>query len=271
PSPDYQWFYDPEWSYTTQQITAYEEAIFDHLYQNIGRGAIFNEMWHDYSITTQPQRPKERIVNERNLAFYDAMRAKFATHDIYCPTPDDLGHKLRAMAQWNYGWTSSGNKLEMRLDLSAVHLDEVADFTGGMGIKIENSGDYIQKVTINGVPHRAFHDRVVILPNLAKGPNIIKVELGPLPPQMSHLRFVSKRMPAIRETAGGLEVELLTKSKAKFAFYAAEPCVLLNADWQEWNRQNNRILNGYVTSDRSVLLKLLTKTDFRITRANLPV
>ena len=28
PSPDYQWFYDPTWSYTTQQITAYEESIF---------------------------------------------------------------------------------------------------------------------------------------------------------------------------------------------------------------------------------------------------
>ncbi|MGH7491841.1 MAG: hypothetical protein ACREOO_05555 [bacterium] len=58
PSPDYQWFYDPTWSYTTAQITAYEEAIFDHLYNNIGRGVIFNEMWHDYSITTQPQSKK---------------------------------------------------------------------------------------------------------------------------------------------------------------------------------------------------------------------
>jgi hypothetical protein len=29
PSPDYQWFYDPTWSYTTAQITSYQEAIRD--------------------------------------------------------------------------------------------------------------------------------------------------------------------------------------------------------------------------------------------------
>jgi uncharacterized membrane protein len=31
PNMDYQWFYDPSWSYTTEQITTYEEAIFDHM------------------------------------------------------------------------------------------------------------------------------------------------------------------------------------------------------------------------------------------------
>src|SRR5574341_907172 len=96
PSPDYQWFNDPTWSYTTAQIAAYEEAIFDHLYERLGRGVLFNEMWHDYSITTQPQSKKDRIINESNIAFYDAMKAKFASRKIYCPTPEELGHKLRA-------------------------------------------------------------------------------------------------------------------------------------------------------------------------------
>ncbi|MBZ5658699.1 MAG: hypothetical protein LAO56_25950, partial [Acidobacteriia bacterium] len=54
PHPDYQWFYDPTWSYTTAQITANEEAIFDHMFHNVGRGVIFNEMWHDYSISSAP-------------------------------------------------------------------------------------------------------------------------------------------------------------------------------------------------------------------------
>ncbi|HEX9652466.1 MAG TPA: hypothetical protein VGA99_02045, partial [bacterium] len=139
PSPDYQWFNDPSWSYTTQQIAAYEEAIFDHLYDNIGRGVIFNEMWHDYSITTQPQKEKERIVNKSNIEFYDAMKAKFATHRIYCPTPEDLGHKLRAMAQWDYSWTVMNDKVDIMLDLSHVRLDTIPYFTGGMGLKIENT------------------------------------------------------------------------------------------------------------------------------------
>ncbi|MBN2367239.1 MAG: hypothetical protein JXL67_13805, partial [Calditrichaeota bacterium] len=144
PSPDYQWFYDPTWSYTTQQITAYEEAIFDHMFQNIGRGVIFNEMWHDYSITSQAQYGKDRIMNENNIAMYDAMRAKFATNDIYAPQPEELGNKLRAMSQWNYEWKLAANKINLTLDLSDVLLDTVSEFTGGMGIRINNTNDYIQ-------------------------------------------------------------------------------------------------------------------------------
>lgn len=271
PSPDYQWFYDPEWSYTTQQITAYEEAIFDHLYHGIGRGAIFNEMWHDYSITTQPQREKERIVNESNIAFYDAMKTKFATHEIYCPTPEDLGHKLRAMAQWDYQWKSQFGKMEIQLDLGNVLMEEVADFTGGMGLKIENSSDYIRSVKINGVAHFAFGKDLVILPNLLKGKNDITVIFDKQPPQMPHLQFVSKRMPAIRQTESGLEVDLLTKSKAKFRFKAHEPFVLLNADWQQWNRNYDYMLNGYVTTDRTIKLHRLQQPGFWITRCTLPI
>jgi hypothetical protein len=42
---------------------------------------------------------------------------------------------------------------------------------------------------------------------------------------------------------------------------------LLNADWQEWNREGDGMLNGFVTSDRKLILKKITKRDFRITRA----
>ncbi len=112
PSPDYQWFYDPTWSYTTQQITAYQEAIFDHLYENIGRGVIYNQMWHDYSIISQSQYGKDRIMNENNIAMYDAIKSKFATHDIYCPNTSGLTQKLRSLAQWNYRWKSSAHTIE---------------------------------------------------------------------------------------------------------------------------------------------------------------
>ena len=87
PSPDYQWFYDGTWSYTTAQITAYEEEIFDHMYNNVRHGVIFDEMWHDYSITAihdvEPPRTQAmrengtRIINSSNIALYDAMKAKF--------------------------------------------------------------------------------------------------------------------------------------------------------------------------------------------------
>ncbi len=271
PSPDYQWFYDPMWSYTTAQVTAYEEAIFDHLYNNIGRGVIFNEMWHDYSITTQPQSKKDRIVNESNIAFYEAMKAKFATVRIYCPTPEDLGHKLRAMAQWDYSWNTTANQIEMKLDLSKVLLDTIPHFTGGMGIKIDNTVQRIQKVVINGQPHYAFNDHLIILPNLMKGVNTVSATLGMSPAQEPLLTFVSKRMPAIEKKADGLEFRLLTKSKAKFNLYAPEPFILLHADWQEWDRKGDEVLNGYVTSDRRLLLKKTEKADFVISRATVAI
>ncbi len=271
PSPDYQWFYDPSWSYTTQQITAYEEAIFDHMFGNIGNGVLFNEMWHDYSITSQPQHDKERIMNKKNIAFYDAIKAKFATNDIYCPTPVDLTNKLRAMAQWNYSWNSAGNKLEMTLDLSNVRVDTIPYFIGGMGIRVENSGEFIQSVKINGQEHYAFSDRVVILPNLKKGPNKIEVMLGPDRPTKPHLAYISKRMPEIRQNGDALQFSVLTKSKARFHFYTKSGHVLLNADWQEWNRKNDNLLRAYVTSDRKPVLKKLKNSDFMLTRATLPV
>ena len=110
PHPDYQWFYDPTWSYTTAQITANEEAIFDHMFHNVGRGVIFNEMWHDYSISSAPvhEGKDKRITNENNFPFYEAMKTKFGTLPIYCPEPQELAQKLRAMAQWNYSWKGIG-------------------------------------------------------------------------------------------------------------------------------------------------------------------
>jgi uncharacterized membrane protein len=271
PSPDYQWFYDPSWSYTTQQITAYEEAIFDHMFGNIGRGVLFNEMWHDYSITSQPQHNKERIINKKNIAFYDGMRTKFASSDIYCPTPVDLTNKLRAMAQWDYSWNATDDKLEMTLDLTKVRADTIPYFTGGMGVRIENSAKFIQSVKINGNDHYAFSDRVVILPNLKKGPNKIEVILGQDRPRQPHLTYISKRMPEISKNGDELQFAVLTKSKARFHLYSESGYILLNADWQEWDRKGDNLLRAYVTSDRKPILKKLKNAEFTLRRATLAV
>ena len=270
PSPDYQWFYDPTWSYTTAQITAYEEAIFDHLFDNIGRGVIFDEMWHDYSITSQKYSPKDRIINESNIAMYDAIKTKFATHRIYCPTPEDLGHKVRAMAQWDYSWKSSNDRIETTLNLSNVRSDTIHHFTGGMGIRIENSDCVIQTVVINGDDYPGFTDNLVILPNLRKGENKIVVALGTHSPETPRLTYVSKLMPALKKSGNRLEMDVRTKSKARFSFAVKSPFVLLNSDWQEWNRDAPGVLNGFVTSDSKVILQSL-ENDFFITNTNVRI
>jgi hypothetical protein len=281
PSPDYQWFYDGSWSYTTQQIVAYEEAIFDHMYENVGRGVIFDEMWHDYAITAihdvEPPRTQSmresgsRIINRSNIALYDAMKSKFLVNDIYCPGPVDLSQKLKAMARWNYNWKFDKNQLNIELDLSDVMGEEIANYTGGMGIKIENTNSCIQSVIINGEPHFAFADHMVILPNLNNGVNRIQVMLGSEPADVSRLIYTSKRMPDVKKSNLGLETQFLTKSKAKFSFNVKKPFILLNSDFQEWNRMGDNILKGYVTTDRHVVLAEHSRSDFYITRATLPI
>jgi hypothetical protein len=232
PSPDYQWFYDPSWSYTTAQITAYQEEIFDHMFDHIGRGIIYNQMWHDYSITSQPQHGKTRIMNKNNLAMYDAIKTKFATRDIYCPTPRELTNKLRAMAQWDYSWESSENKVRLTLDLSPVKIDTVPYFTGGMGLNLDNTDQYIQKVTINQKDYFGFKDRLVILPDLQKGRNTIEILLGPQRSHQSRLTYISKHMPAIGKSGDDLIVTVKTRCRARLHFYCESGYILLNSDGQ---------------------------------------
>jgi hypothetical protein len=281
PAPDYQWFYDGSWSYTTQQVTAYEEAIFDHMYHTVQRGVIFNEMWHDYAMTaihdvepprTQAMRENgSRIINKSNIALYDAMKAKFLIHDIYCPGPIDLSYKLRAMARWKYNWKFDKDKLNIELDLSAVGDQMIAEYTGGMGIRIDNTNAYIKSVLINGEPYFAFTNQMIILPNLKNNINRIQVKLDSKPSDDSRLIYVSKRMPSIKRVNNRLEVWILTKSKAKFSFKVEQPFILLNSDYQEWNRKGDNILRGYVTSDRQIVLTKHPRRDFFITRATLPI
>jgi hypothetical protein len=68
-------------------------------------------------------------------------------------------------------------------------------------------------------------------------------------------------MPEIRSNGNELEVKLLTKSKARFGFHAPAGSIVLNADWFEWNRKGDHSLNGYVTSDRTIILKQLQTKD----------
>ncbi len=271
PSPDYQWFYDPSWSYTTAQITAYEEAIFDHLFSGIGHSVLFDQMWHDYSITSQPQHGKERIVNESNIAMYDGLRVKFSALPIYCPEPEDLGHKLRAMAQWDYYFVPDGNRLDVRIDLGNVRLDTIPHFTGGMGLAVENTEATIRRVTVNDRPHFAFRDRVVILPNLRKGMNSIRIDLDPYPDPGPRLTYVSKRMPWIEKKGEDLEVRILTRARARFEFKAGRGVILLNADEQEWDRQGDQALTGSVFSDRTLVLRKLKNSGWALRKCGFPV
>ncbi len=179
--------------------------------------------------------------------------------------------KLRARARWSGSWEAANERMRVTLDLSQADSAALEQYAGGMGIRVENYGGRIQSVTINGKEHPAFSDDVVILPNLNPSTNKIEIRLGRDPVRSSHLTYVSKRMPIIRVADGEIEVSVLTRSKARFSFYAEKPSVLLNADWQEWNRLGDMMLHGYVTSDRQVVLREHENDGFRIVRSTLPI
>ena len=273
PHPDYQWFYDPTWSYTTAQITANEEAIFDHMFHNVGRGVIFNEMWHDYSISSAPvhEGKDKRITNQNNFPFYEAMKTKFGTLPIYCPEPQELAQKLRAMAQWNYSWKASDNSIEMTLDLSSLRLNDTAESLGGMGIRVENTRQFIHSVLIDGRVHPAFDDHLLILPNLTPGKkHSITIKLGAQPTTAPHLTYLSKQMTEAAPTPTGLAFNVKAKSKARFSIAVAQPAIVLNADWQEWDDSNGHI-KGFVRSDRRIELVQVQTSGFHLTRASAPI
>ncbi len=271
PSPDYQWFYDPTWSYTTQQITAYEESIFDHLYSNIRRGVIFNQMWHDYSITSQPQYGQDRIINANNLAMYDAIKTKFMNSEIYCPEPEDLRYKLCIMAQSNYDWSVDGNEINFELDMNSVGLDSAFQFTGGMAVRINNSFKKINKVFINGEEHFAFNDELVILPNLTGTKADIKIILADTESIEPHLTYISKRIQSIAKTEDELQFSTLTKSKSKFSLKAPYGYILINADRFEYSSKNSNEIVGYVNSDRNISLKKIQLDDFSVIKSTVQI
>jgi hypothetical protein len=217
------------------------------------------------------QKKPERIKNTYNLPMYEAIREKFASFPVYCPEPFELTKKILAAAHCDYEWKSEGNQIEMRLDLSKPGLKASAPYTGGMGIRIENTTDRIQAVSINGQPHFAFNDRMVILPNLNPGANLIVVTLGNSRLDVARLTYTSKKMPSIRKRGADLEVEVEARSRARFAFQLPGPAVLLNADWQEWDRKGDHQLWGYVDSTRKLILTPASKTGLAITAASLPV
>jgi len=270
PSPDYQWFYDPTWSYTTQQITAYEENIFDHLYNSIRRGVIFNQMWHDYSITSQPQYGKDRVVNENNIAMYDAIKSKFKNSKIYCPEPEDLKYKLCIMAQSNYSWSVKGDEINIKLDINDVGLDSAFLYTGGMGIRINNSHKKINKVFIEGKEHFAFSENVIILPNFSGSSADIKVILSDISPDKPHLNYISKRMPSIKKNGDDLAVDVLTMSRAKLNFNSSEGYLPINADGFKYNKIKQQF-ECFVTSDRTIGLAKLKSKKISFTKFNLRI
>ncbi|MFH1279197.1 MAG: hypothetical protein ABIK65_12555 [Candidatus Eisenbacteria bacterium] len=280
PVPDYQWFYDPEWKYTVDEATAYEDALFDHLFTGIGRGVLFNQMWHDYGVNSAPIEygdgfdwwglfPKRTYPPGDLRPHYDALRAKFAAYPVYSPDAVDLGQKLRALAQWDLSWKVEGNRLVIDLDLRGAPSDSLGRYVGGMAVRIEDRPTPVRSVLLNGEELPAFRDDRVILPDLGPGPNTIEVTFGEEPLPGPRLVYASKRTPSIRREGNRIVVDVKTKAKARFSFHVDGPFVLMNADEQTWDGEET--LHGTASSDRRVVLEETPDLGLSFLRCTVPI
>ncbi|MBQ6958571.1 MAG: polysaccharide deacetylase family protein [Bacteroidales bacterium] len=236
PSPDYQWLYDPTWSHTTAEIANYQNMVLEHYASQIGNGVILDLMWHDYGmsnilyagprfISRLPE--GTRVFNEDNWELYETTRNFWATHNIYCPEPEELAAKMKFLSNAAYQWRWENGVLVMDIRFDAETFGKYAKYVGGMAVAVNNTAIPIRRVEIDGKPHAAFSDSKVILPCPTDARMTVKVFFdGATVPR---LEYTSKILKAIAATPEGLEAEVTDRSVARLRFRLTEPSVVVGA------------------------------------------
>ena len=237
PCPDYQWFFDTTWSHTTPEIANYQNMVLEHYNSTIGNGVILDLMWHDYGMSnilyagprfvSRVIEEGTRIINDSTWELYETTRNFWATHDIYCPEPEELSAKMKFLSNAAYDWRCEDGALVTDITFDAENFGKYAQYIGGMAIGVNNTGKPIRRVEIDGKPHFAFSDTKVILPCPENAKMTVKVffEGAPAP----RLEYTSKILKSIASTPEGLEAEVVDHSVARMKFRLTEPSVVLGA------------------------------------------
>lgn len=239
PSPDYQWFYDSSWSYTTPEVALYEGSVLEHLFSTVGNGVIFDAMWHDYGMSTylaaEPRnvtkiiREGTRIINKSNRQYYDVVRNFFNTHDIYCPEPEELSGKMQLLSTASISWNYKNDALRTDLVFDSRIFSKYGKYIGGMAIGT-NSCREISSVKINSKPYFAFSKDKIILPNPTGTKMKIEVFFSEEKIDSPRLTYISKNLESISLEKECLKVTVNNHSIARFEFVTPTPSVILNSD-----------------------------------------
>lgn len=242
PSPDYQWFYDSEWSHTTAEVANYENLVLDHLYNTVGNGVVFDAMWHDYGMSkmligeprnvTKIMREGTRIINDNNQEYYETIRNFWNTHDVYCPEPAELAAKLTVLSNATITWTAEADALTANISFAKDDFAKYAKYIGGMAIGMNNTEKAISAVEIDGKPYLGFSDEKVILPVPQKRQMTIKVTLGGQKPE-SRVIYSSKILSGVSSSESGLTASVISHSMSRVKFETSVPSVVIGATWFE--------------------------------------
>ncbi len=238
PSPDYQWFYDSEWSYSTAEVANYESQILDHMYSTIGNGVIFDAMWHDYSMSkmlvgeprnvTKIKREGSRIINADNQEYYETIRNFWNSHDVYCPEAPELVGKMKLLSNASFNWKTEGDALVADIVFNADDFAAYSKYVGGMAVGVNNSDQPVSAVEIDGKAWYAFSDDKVILPNTGSPSVRVTIHFGGAKPA-GRLVYSSKVLENVTEADGILTASVTSKSMARVKFETSSPAVVLGA------------------------------------------
>lgn len=278
PSPDYQWFYDASWSYTTAEVANYEIQVLEHLFKTLGNAVVFNAMWHDYGMSkmlvgeprnvTKTLREGTRIINGDNREYYEAIRNFWNTHDVYCPEAPELVGKMKLLSNAGLDWLADGDALTVDIVFDAGDFEAYSKYIGGMAVAVNNSDKAISSVEIDGKPWYAFSDEKIILPNLASPSVRVVMRFGGGKPK-SRVVYSSKILENVVNTDGALVASVSSKSMARVKFETETPSIVLGASKFAAER-GGRVLEGRLLGSGDIKL-VPNDTGVTIHSATLPI
>lgn len=278
PSPDYQWFYDTEWSYTTAEVANYESQVLDHMYNTIGNGVIFDAMWHDYGMSkvlvgeprnvTKVMREGTRIINDNNQEYYKTIRNFWNSHDVYCPEAPELVGKMKLLSNASFNWKTEGDALVAEIVFDADDFAAYSRFVGGMAVGVNNSDKALTAVEIDGKPWYAFSDDKVILPNTGSASVTVTMHFGGDKPA-GRVVYSSKVLEDVTNPGGILTASVVSKSMARVKFETDAPAVVLGAS-KFSSERGGKILEGRLMGSGDIRL-VPNNSGVTIHSATLPV
>jgi MYXO-CTERM domain-containing protein len=228
PAPDFAWFYDMNWRYSIPDASMYQRRILSYYQNRVGRGVLYNQMWHDYAITGDPP---IHFPNDRAVAMHDAVREHFARERIYAPAVAELTTKLHLAQRTQLTAQTSGGTITTTLDLSRLAAEERVQLAG-MGLRMNRPGKPIVFATVDGTPHLAFTGDTIILPPTRNGSMVVAAQTGdPVPAAAPRLTYLSKAARTWTSTAESLRIDLAAPGHhTRFCFAPSARQIVLGAD-----------------------------------------
>jgi hypothetical protein len=226
PSPDYQWLYDPEWDYPIATSSAYQTQILNYFQTRVGRGALYNQMWHDYAINGDHLK---HYVDQLPAAMFEANRAHFARERIFAPGIYEATSKMNLGQRAGITAQTSGSVVTTSLDLSRLGAEDRLALAG-MGLRID--GKTIVSATVDGAEYGAFTTDSVILPAAHAGSMVVVVRTGDgAAATTPRLTYISKAATPTLEAGKSLKVDLAVPGLfTKFCAVLPASHVILGVD-----------------------------------------